>query len=321
MKPTIFIGSSSEALPLAKAIKVELTKDFNVEIWNERLFELGEDTLNNLLRFVQCYDFALLILTGDDFTKSRGKAIKSPRDDVIFELGLFMGALGRRRAFPIVAPAKRRAVKLPTDILGNTVMVLPKGIAKKPTPAALRLELKTLVDTLHERGKESSLQPLPSMSLAIGYFKNFVLPVCRELAKRPIVRIGGRKIDINRNSFDFTIVLPKSLSDASIEGAKKFCKVHQVTEFKLKTGARSYPFYVRAEIKDGHLEFYDYPTTLHASHECVRMALAGPYMGYGKYHDLLDKREIRNFERTLEILLREPSASEFRDNVKIIQAP
>ena len=56
MKPSIFIGSSSEALSLAKAIKRELSGDYQAEIWSERLFELGEDTLNNLFRFVACLE-------------------------------------------------------------------------------------------------------------------------------------------------------------------------------------------------------------------------------------------------------------------------
>lgn len=319
MKPSIFLGSSSEALPLAKAIKGVLEKDFRVEIWNERLFELGEDTLNNLLRFIQCYDFALLVLTGDDFAKIRGKRVKTPRDNVVFEIGLFMGALGRRRAFPIVAPAKKREVETPSDLLGNTAVYLPKGFAKKSTSAALRTQLKKLVETLKERSRESNLQHLPSTALAIGYFKNFVLPVCNELAKRKAVSIGGNKIDISRDNFDFTVVLPKSLSDASVEGAQKFCKTHKVAEFKLKTGARNYPFYVSTSVRAGRLAFYDYPTTLRASHECVRLALAGPYMGFGKHHLVLDGREIRNFERTLAILLAtDPAATEFRDNVKII---
>ncbi len=171
------------------------------------------------------------------------------------------------------------------------------------------------------RSRESNLQRLPSTALAIGYFQNFVLPVCKELAKRKAVFVGGKRIDISQDNFDFTVVMPKTLSEASIEGAKKFCKIQKVAEFKLKTGARSYPFYVSSSLKAGQLIFYDYPTTLRASHECVRLALAGPYLGYGKHHAVLDEQEIRNFERTLRILLSEASATEFRDNVKIIRAP
>src|SRR5262249_46203633 len=159
---------------------------------------------------------------GDDFTKSRGVETKSPRDNLIFELGLFMGALGRRRAFPIVAPGKNTAVKLPSDLLGNNAVFLPKGFAKKATPAALRAALGQLLDTLKARSQESSLQQLPSTALAIGYFQNFVLPVCRELANCKTVAAQGKEIDISRGNYDFSIVLPASLSEASIEGAKKF---------------------------------------------------------------------------------------------------
>jgi predicted nucleotide-binding protein len=61
-------------------------------------------------------DFAALVLTADDMTVSRGKAKPSPRDNVIFELGLFMGALGRERVF-ILKP-KGIDVRIPSDLLG-----------------------------------------------------------------------------------------------------------------------------------------------------------------------------------------------------------
>src|SRR6266436_4260953 len=102
MKPSIFIGSSSEALPIAKAVHEDLAKEFLPDLWSDNLFELGEDTLTNLLRFVQCYDFAVLVISDDDVTISRKSTQTSPRDNVILELGLFLGALGRRRAFVVV---------------------------------------------------------------------------------------------------------------------------------------------------------------------------------------------------------------------------
>lgn len=319
MKPTIFIGSSSEALPLAQAIQVVLSEHFLPDLWNEKLFELGEDTLNNLLRFVQCYDFAVLVLTDDDLTTTKKGSTSSPRDNIILELGLFMGALGRRRAFEVVAQTVDGHPKLPSDLLGNTGVFLPAGLHKSLDPAILKKELSQLISTLDIRSKESNLQLLPSTGLAIGYFQNFVSPVCRELAARDIVNINGNDVDISQDNFDFTVVLPKTLSDASIEGAKKFVKIHKIQQFVLSTAARPFPFYVNAELQDGRVIFYDYPTTLGASHEAIKIALAGPFLSYGSHHIILDNKEIRNFERTLSILLQDPSAAEFRDNVKIIQ--
>jgi hypothetical protein len=321
MKPSIFIGSSSEALPLAKAIQTELAASFRADLWSENLFELGEDTLNNLLRFVQCYDFAVLVLTDDDVTKSRKHTTASPRDNVILELGMFMGALGRRRAFPIIAQAADGPPKLPSDLLGNTAIFLSKGLHKSLNQPQIQKELAHLITTLAERSNESNLQLLPSTGLAIGYFQNFVLPVCHELANSKTVTVGGNAIDISQGNYDFTVVLPASLSDASIQGAKKFSTAQKAEEFVLKTSSRSFPFYVNTVLQSGRVIFYDYPTTLKASHEAIRIALAGPYLGYGKHHLILDQKEIRNFERTLRILMLDGVAAQFRDNVKILQLP
>lgn len=321
MKPSIFIGSSSEALPLANAVKNELGKHFNVDLWSENLFELGEDTLNNLLRFVQCYDFAVLVITDDDQTFSRKASQASPRDNVVFELGLFMGALGRRRAFPLVAQTADGPPKIPSDLLGNTAVFLPKGFHQHIDTSQLPALLKQLVETINQRSLESALQLLPSTGLAIGFFQNFVLPVCQELAALPSVKVAGVDVDISKDNFDFTVVLPATLSDASIQGANKFTKAKNADEFVLKTSSRPFPFYVNSTVTGGRVVFYAFPTTLRASHEAIRIALAGPYLGYGKHHLALDQKEIGNFERTLKILLQDGVAAEFRDNVKIIQAP
>jgi predicted nucleotide-binding protein len=55
--------------------------------------------LENLSRILNDYDFAVIILTPDDVIISRGNQQKISRDNLIFELGLFMGFIGRNRAF------------------------------------------------------------------------------------------------------------------------------------------------------------------------------------------------------------------------------
>jgi hypothetical protein len=273
------------------------------------------------LRFVQCYDFAVLVLTDDDQITCRKVTQASPRDNVVFELGLFMGALGRRRAFPLVAQTADGAPKIPSDLLGNTAVYLPKGFHLHIDPAQLTKHLAQLVDTIKERSLESALQWLPSTGLAIGYFQNFVLPVCQELASLPSVKVGGVDVDISKDNFDLNVVLPTTLSGASIQGARKFAKTQNAQVFVLETSSRPFPFYVSTAVVAGRVEFYDYPTTLRASHEAIRIALAGPYLAYGKHHAVLDQKEIANFERTLRILLQDGTAAEFRDNVNFIQAP
>jgi hypothetical protein len=321
MKASIFIGSSSEALPLARLIKDVLDDEFQTDIWCDDLFALGHDTLDDLLRFVQVFDFAVLVLSDDDVTTSRASTTSSPRDNVIFELGLFMGALGRRNAFPIIVRSSSAQLKTPSDLLGNTAISLSKAVSLNPTLDQLRPELAVLIATIRARCAESKLQLLPSTGLAIGYYHNFLIPVCQELANANSVEICGRAVDIANDNFDFLVVLPRTLSDASVHGAKKFVKAKQCSEFTLKTTSRPYSFYVQANLTNGRATFYDYPTTLNASHKAIQIALSGPYLGASDHHAQLDAKEINNFARTLRILMMEPVAAEFRDNVKIIQAP
>ena len=96
----IFIGSSAEGLRVAEHINRYLMRlPFVPRLWSQGVFECSKTTIEDLMRINKEVDFAVLVLTGDDVTKSRGKKRASPRDNVIFELGLFMGALRRERTY------------------------------------------------------------------------------------------------------------------------------------------------------------------------------------------------------------------------------
>ncbi|MCA1603432.1 MAG: nucleotide-binding protein [Acidobacteria bacterium] len=98
---SVFIGSSTEGLPIAEAIQVNLDCTCETEIWSQGVFGLGEGTLESLVDQLDNYDFAVLALTPDDLTDSRGELKQSPGDNVLLELGLFLGALGRKRTFAV----------------------------------------------------------------------------------------------------------------------------------------------------------------------------------------------------------------------------
>lgn len=89
--PSIFIGSSSEALHIAEQVQYDLHREMAPVVWHQGIFGLGSTTLDVLLREVEQRDFAILVLSLDDMTTSREALQSSPRDNVIFELGLFMG--------------------------------------------------------------------------------------------------------------------------------------------------------------------------------------------------------------------------------------
>jgi 8-oxo-dGTP pyrophosphatase MutT (NUDIX family) len=116
----VFIGSSTESLPVARGLKANLEEHAEVRIWDEDLFTPGRYTLEELLDVTASFDFAIFVWTGDDAVHSRGVQFTSPRDNVILEAGLFYGRLGRDRVF--LCAAKGSSVKTPSDLLGLKIL-------------------------------------------------------------------------------------------------------------------------------------------------------------------------------------------------------
>jgi hypothetical protein len=115
-KPSLFVGSSSEGLDFARAVRAGLEGDAEVSLWNEGVFPLGQTFVEALLNALPRFDFAVLVLTPDDFLVSRTQETLAPRDNVLFELGLFMGRLGRSRTF--VLHQADTGLKMPSDLAG-----------------------------------------------------------------------------------------------------------------------------------------------------------------------------------------------------------
>jgi predicted nucleotide-binding protein len=93
IRPSLFIGSSTEGSRIAKALQVLLDHACEVTVWNQGVFGLSQGTLESLVNALDEFDFAVLALTADDLVISREQESSAPRDNVLFELGLFMGGL------------------------------------------------------------------------------------------------------------------------------------------------------------------------------------------------------------------------------------
>lgn len=120
-KVRVFIISSAEALPVARLVRNAFEHDpFITTIWTDGVFRVANYTLTSLESEIDDSDFAVAIAHADDLTESRGKDWPSPRDNVVFELGLFMGRLGRQRA--ILMEPREEKVKLPSDLSGITTI-------------------------------------------------------------------------------------------------------------------------------------------------------------------------------------------------------
>lgn len=118
-KPRLFIGSASESLDVAYAAQEALEHDAEVTVWTQGIFDLSKYTLDALVDTLETVDFAMFILSPVDVVVMRDETKRAARDNVIFELGMFVGRLGRERSF-IVIPRAASDLHLPTDLLGIT---------------------------------------------------------------------------------------------------------------------------------------------------------------------------------------------------------
>jgi hypothetical protein len=152
-KPRIFLGSSGKQARLLQAITRGLADVADVEPWTTT-FNPGRSTLDRLVELSREVDFAAFVFAQDDWTTTdtspSGEA--SPRDNVVFEAGLFGGALGIRRTFILHATGS----KLPSDLLGLTSVRYDPAAS----PAEVRAINQKLRKAIEEEGRRGPVEGL-----------------------------------------------------------------------------------------------------------------------------------------------------------------
>ncbi len=146
MKPRMFIGSSVEGLPLARAIEVILQHSVHCVVWPNG-FPVSESTVDSLIDQFGRVDFGLFILSPDDHTNMRNLNQIAPRDNVVFEVGLFMGRHGRARTF-IAKPRDVKEFHMPTDLLGITTATFEGARSKTDARNALSAAATEIQDAI-----------------------------------------------------------------------------------------------------------------------------------------------------------------------------
>jgi phosphoglycolate phosphatase-like HAD superfamily hydrolase len=119
MKPRVFIGSSKEQLALAQAVQSNIEHETEPTVWRQGVFELSRPAIESLLRALDNSDFGIFVLAPDDLAMVRNERQLVVRDNVILELGMFIGGLGIERTFFIV-PRNSEELHIPSDIFGLT---------------------------------------------------------------------------------------------------------------------------------------------------------------------------------------------------------
>jgi len=159
-KPRIFLGSSGKQAKLLQALTRGLEEVARVDPWTTS-FNPGTTTIERLMELTREVDFAAFVFAQDDWTTSSTTATASPppdsgqaspRDNVVFEAGLFGGVLGMRRTFILHAQGS----KLPSDFLGLTNIRYGNGAAA----AEVRAINQKLKEAIEREGRLARIEGL-----------------------------------------------------------------------------------------------------------------------------------------------------------------
>src|SRR6059036_3013628 len=156
-KPRIFLGSSGKQEKLLLALTRGLEEVAQVIPWTTS-FNPGTTTLERLLELAREVDFAAFVFARDDWTTNsppasdpKGSGQASPRDNVVFEAGLFGASLGMRRTFILHASGS----KLPSDLLGLTCVRY-----EATTAAEMRVVNQKLRKAVENEGRVARIEGL-----------------------------------------------------------------------------------------------------------------------------------------------------------------
>jgi predicted nucleotide-binding protein len=163
-KPAVFIASSSEDREIADAVsKVLMDHETEPTVWSQRPFRSMDSVLEDLIHQLERSDFGIFVMTANDTIIARGKRMFAPRDNVVLELGLFMGSLGRRHCF-ILSPEDSPGLKIPSDLAGLVTARFSTSRSDGNWAAAVGPACNEIAQAIREIGPRSQrggLAPTP----------------------------------------------------------------------------------------------------------------------------------------------------------------
>lgn len=288
-KKRIFIGSSSEGLCLAELAKEILEPEFEVTIWNDTaVFNTNNNVLHDLLKATLLCDFGILLGTTDDTVIVRGQKMRQSRDNVLFELGLFMGRLSLSKCAFVV----EEELKILSDIKGISLAIFSKKKLNSFKTAILKVR-----DSFKPQ-RDSSVNFFPSSTLASVYFENLISPTCNYLIDKRGFEFDGKKYE----NCLIKIIIPEKLDkdlNFQFENIKKGRSTKSVS---FHYAGRPRFINIETEIKDNKLVFIDFPTILTGINYAIQNLLPNDFNSTSKDYESILSRELERFIVTLENL-------------------
>ncbi len=290
LMPKIFIGSSTGGYSIAEKVKENLSTTGDCYLWKDPdVWELNRSTFENLTRMVSFFDFGVFVASSDDLTMRNDKIVLEPRDNVILEIALFLGALGRNKSFLLV----EEGIALPSDFHG---IYMPRFVKNSDT--SIKNACNSFTKKIEEHYRLGHFSLYPTTGLAMGYFKNFVSGLVETIQVADPLEIGG----ITYNDFKLKVVIPKDLTGYIREKAAQFYKRHCLIENSIKTKFRKYPTWFKLDPKQAPVAvLYDMPSTLTGIDDAIELILQKDFQGRTKMQEVIEQRELNNFRRVLQM--------------------
>lgn len=293
-KKNIFIGSSSEELSLAEKVRDQLLPNYDVTIWNEKVwdtsvFKINQNFLADLLKASLQFDFGILIGTTDDKVIFRGEEVMQPRDNVIFELGLFTGRLGTSKCAFLI----EKDVKLLSDFKGLTLAYFDKTSSDSLENAVKGIE------EMFFASADDEINFFPSATLASVYFANLISPICRY-----IIENGGFIIkDTLYKKCKVNVIVPDKINDDVNLQFEKLKSNITTETVSFNYAGRPRSIIIDAQIKNETVEFLEFPTIIAGINHSISNLLPHDFNKQSPDYSSILERELRRFITTLKKLL------------------
>jgi len=162
VRPSLFIGSSTEGLAVANALQENLHHDMEPTVWSQGIFQPTASLLQKLVREARRYDLAAFVFAPDDDLVLKQQQYRAVRDNVLFEYGLFVGTLGLDRCF-LVTPFDAPDLRLPTDLLGVVALTFNSSRSDRNLVAALAPAANQLRRAWSDLASAQPVAPEPAL--------------------------------------------------------------------------------------------------------------------------------------------------------------
>ncbi len=290
IRPKIFIGSSKAGLEVAEKVKTYLSSIADCFVWSEPdIWEPNRSTFDNLIRMANYFDFGVFVATADDLTETNDRLVIEPRDNVILEMALFLGAMGHHKSFLLV----ENGIKLPTDFNG---IYMPRFDINDDN--SIKDACNTYMAKIEEHYQLGHLSLYPTTALAIGYYKNFISDLVESVQTAKKMTIDGTEY----TDFKLKVVIPADLKGMIREKAQVFYKRNGFSANAMEAKFRKHHLWFQLDKKNAPIAImYDMPSTLTGIDDAIELILQKSYKGRTKIQELIEQKELNNFRRVLQM--------------------